>query len=98
MLSKSLLFNDMENFNKILKANDPRKVKGLGRNTEGFDEDTWRVNVVPIACDICFQKFTKVPGFAEELLATGNKIIAESTKSDKYWGTGCNMTDEPDCY
>ena len=98
MLSKSLLFDDMENFNKILKATEPDEVKSLGRNTKGFDNTIWRANVVPIACDFCYQKFTKVPGYTQELLATGDKIIAESTDEDELWGTGYDMTDEPKCY
>ena len=36
---------------------------------------------MPIACEIVYQKFEKVPGYDKILLATGDKIIAETTSA-----------------
>ena len=43
---------------------------------------------MPIAAEAHFQKFTKVDGLKEILLATEDLIIAETFKSDTVWATG----------
>lgn len=89
--------DDEENFFKILKSKQPGDAKKLGRRNTNWDEDLWQRSVVPIACEICYQKFSKVYLFDKDLLGTGENIMAESTRGDKNWGTGCGMKDFPQC-
>ena len=48
---KSLLFNDNDTANKILKTDNPYEVKELSQNLIGFDKDIWRSN----SYSICYK-------------------------------------------
>ena len=85
--------NDQETFQLILKANNAKKVKGLGRKVKPWDQDKWEQYVVEIAVDVVTQKFSKVEGYPELLKSTGTTLIAETTKGDKIWGIGIKMGD-----
>jgi len=94
MLCKAAIFGDAQRFQLMVQATEPRKVKGLGRKVTRFDPEVWDANVLEIARTVCVQKFSKVPGLAATLVATGGRVICESTRNDKNWGTGLDI-DEP---
>ena len=41
MASKAQLFGDEEIRKEILKCNDPKQIKALGRKVRGFDQAVW---------------------------------------------------------
>ena len=41
-----------------------------------------------VAKEACTQKFSKVRSLGQELLGTGNTILAEATSNDSIWGIG----------
>ncbi len=49
--------------------------------------------VIEVAREMVLQKFSKVPGLKERLMATGSAVIAETTEHDKIWGNGVVMED-----
>ena len=49
--------------------------------------------MLTVAKQAVYQKFKSDPFLKEILLSTGSKIIAETTKNDKIWGTGFNIGD-----
>ena len=93
MLCKAALFKDKVRYDLIIQENNPLKCKGLGRKVVPWDQDKWNANVVQIAESVVYQKFSKVPGLKEKLLATGDKLIAETTARDKNWAIGLNLND-----
>ena len=43
MYGKAAIFNDVETGKKIIKNQDPRSVKKLGREVKGFENDKWDI-------------------------------------------------------
>lgn len=62
MLCKAALFDDRGAFDAMVKAANPRYVKSLGRQVEGFTEQGWAAVVLTVAYEAVHQKFTKVRG------------------------------------
>lgn len=46
-----MLFLDQETASKILKTDDVRKIKQLGRKVKCFDEIVWDFNKIKIVCE-----------------------------------------------
>ncbi len=88
MYKKSILFDDAETAKLILKAENPRKFKGLGRKVKNFNEKIWEENKFQIVVDVNFAKFSQNPLFKEVLLATGDKLLIEASPLDSIWGIG----------
>ncbi len=88
MLSKALLFNDYETFEKIKKTTSPNIAKKLGRSVKNFDNVKWDNHVIEITYNILIQKFSQNKKIHDILLSTYNKILAEGSPTDKKWGVG----------
>jgi ribA/ribD-fused uncharacterized protein len=88
MHHKALTFGDAEIAELILKTNNPKDQKALGRQVKNFDADKWN----SVAKDIVYQgnqyKFTQNPVLLDVLLSTGNKTIVEASPYDRIWGIG----------
>jgi len=88
MAQKAVLFDDESALKKIIACNTPAEAKKFGRQVLGFDEMVWNDK----RCDIVklgnIHKFNQHPIFADYLLATGDRVIAESSPVDTIWGTG----------
>ena len=91
MLCKAGVMGDPNTFDQILRATNPRQAKALGRAVGPWKQSTWEANVCEIAFEVVSQKFAAVPGLADILLATGNRVIAEMTRNDSNWGTGLDV-------
>lgn len=61
MAQKALLFNDKESAEKIVKTNDPKKQKFLGRQVKGFNDDLWNQHKFDILVKGLFLKFEQNP-------------------------------------
>lgn len=94
MYYKAILFGDMGNAEKIMKAAHPREQKQLGRMVKGFDNDKWEMFKYQIVYWGNYLKFTQNPEFAETLLKDHtNKIIVEGSATDRIWGVGLDWLD-----
>jgi len=96
MLCKAAVFGDLDCYVAIREARSPANAKALGRSVRGFKENLWSSIVCAIAFEVVFQKFSKTRALQPMLLATGGKVIAEATRSDRNWGIGIDMGD-PRC-
>jgi len=77
---------------KILATNNPRDVKALGREIQGFVEEDW----VKIREDVIYRgnlaKFQQNVEFCKILLETGDREIIEAAPSDFVYGIGITAT------
>ena len=94
--SKAVHFNDMSTADKILKEKVPGKQKSLGEQVKGFSNVEWE----PISTDIMLKglvcKFSQNTELLRSLVLTGNKLLAEASVKDLFWGTGVSLT-SPNC-
>lgn len=96
MAHKALLFNDRENYQKIIDSNNPGEAKKLGREVQNYDEQIWNEHKFEIVKAGNIHKFSQYPEFAEYLLKTENRILVEASPVDPVWGIGLSQESE-DC-
>lgn len=94
MFRKAMLFSDKEIADKILKTNDVRYIKELGRKVRNFDDNIWVQHREEIVYTGLYAKFSQNAKLKEKLLKTGDAILAECAVNDKIWGIGLSMTDK----
>jgi ribA/ribD-fused uncharacterized protein len=93
MAKKALLFNDVETYNKIMAADDPKIQKSLGRIVNGFVKEEWEAVCRDIVYEGNYAKFTQNAVMKSELLRTGDRELVEASPYDTIWGIGMHETD-----
>ena len=93
MAEKARLMGDQNIAEQIMKTTDPRKVKGLGRKVQNWDEAKWLANRERIVTEGNFAKFTASQELKEVLLSTGDSVMVEASPMDKIWGIGMAKED-----
>lgn len=93
MASKATLMGDLEIFNEIDAARDPKSCKALGRGVRDFDDDLWQRHLEEVAFEVVRQKFMSEKRLRELLLSTGAKILVEAAPNDRIWGAGLPLSD-----
>ncbi|KAG9677498.1 DUF1768-domain-containing protein, partial [Aureobasidium melanogenum] len=88
MWRKAMYFQDHETAKKILVAATPSEAQALGREVKNFCGSRWRKDVLGVAIDGNWLKFSQVAECREALLATGDRVLAESNPADRNWGIG----------
>ncbi|KAF8075854.1 hypothetical protein FPV67DRAFT_1558485 [Lyophyllum atratum] len=93
MLQKALLFSDIDIARQTIAMKSTtkgelKKVKGLGRKVQNFDEGVWNANRKRIVLEGNLHKFRQNEDLKRKLLATGVTVIAESAPRDRIWGIG----------
>jgi ribA/ribD-fused uncharacterized protein len=88
MWRKAMCFQDHETAKKILVAATPSEAQALGREVKNFCGSRWRKDVLGVAIDGNWLKFSQVAECREALLATGDRVLAESNPADRNWGIG----------
>lgn len=88
MFRKASIFKDYEIANHILKIQNPKTIKGLGRKIKDFDEAIWDKHKVRVVIRGNYLKFSQNEELKKHLLSTGDKIIVEASPYDKVWGVG----------
>ena len=91
MLCKAAAMQDYATFDAILRAQNPKAAKALGRQVAPWNEQRWESVVCEVALAAVSQKFEQLPNLAAVLLATGNRLVAEMTRNDRNWGTGLDV-------
>lgn len=94
MAEKARLFDDEEMLEKILKSDNPKEIKELGRKVRGFDGDKWARKRYSVVLKGNFAKFLQNEELMQFLLQTGDKILVEASPYDKIWGIGMSADDE----
>jgi ribA/ribD-fused uncharacterized protein len=88
MHQKALTFGDTETAELIMKAEHPKDQKALGRQVKNFDKAKWDTVSIGIVYKGNYAKFSQNVELADELLATGNRIMVEASPYDTIWGIG----------
>ena len=93
MACKAAAMGDWASYDKISRSNtSPKACKALGRKVKPFRQDVWAGVVVEVAVEIATQKFASDPALWKVLDATGDRVLAEMTRNDSYWGTGIDRS------
>jgi ribA/ribD-fused uncharacterized protein len=98
MYQKALTFKDKYPTNqdiadKILKTNDPGKIKAFGRQVQGYDEIIWSGCRQQKTYEGLIEKFRQNENLKKQILATGTRELVEASPSDKIWGVGLTESD-----
>lgn len=93
MLCKALLMRDVDVARSIMDAATPANIKALGRTVSPWDEGRWQRHVLTIAREAVGQKFEKCKKERAELLGTGDAVLCEATRNDRFWGIGIDVSD-----
>lgn len=93
MHGKAKLFGDGEMAERILAARTPYQAKILGAQVRGFSEEVWVRHRFEVVVAANLPKFTTNPVLLDYLLSTGDAILAESSSTDRVWGTGLDEFD-----
>ena len=88
MAQKAKLFNDKVSFLKIIKTEEPARVKKLGREVQNFNDVKWVENRLEIVKKANLLKFEQSPKLKKYLLNTGDSILVEASPVDPVWGIG----------
>ena len=94
MAQKAKIFGDEEIFEMILKNEDPKEIKALGRKVRGYDPAVWDENKFSVVYEGSYAKFTQNDDLKEFLLSTDGKILVEASPYDKIWGIGLRQGSE----
>lgn len=86
MAGKAELFGDQEIRERILKCNNPKEIKALGRKVRGFDQKVWDRFKYAIVLNGNWCKFSQNRNLREFLLSTGDYILVEASPYDSIWG------------
>lgn len=88
MAEKALMFGDKSTFIEIMKTDDPRKQKTLGKKVRNFDDNTWLFNSRSVVYRGNYNKFSQNNFLKEKLLNTGDLKIVEASPHNTIWGIG----------
>ena len=88
MWQKACFFGDDEIAKKIYDSKFPSEAKELGRQVKNFNLKTWDCIKFGSMNLACLLKFSQNPELESQLLATGDKILVEASKTDLIWGVG----------
>ena len=94
MYKKALLFSNPNTAEMILAAEDPGKVKALGRQIKSFEESKWMLNRFDIVVEGNVLKFGSDPSLLAFLLNSNPRILVEASPRDKIWGIGMDAKNE----
>ena len=102
MHHKALLCADTSTASLILFSSDPGEQKALGRKVKGFREkekewDRIKFETVVEGNWLRFTRATEHGAWLKaRLLETGDRVLAEASRSDRVWGIGFDASEAGD--
>lgn len=93
MWRKATLFKDDKIAEAILKSNDPKQIKALGRQVANFDEALWKIHAKDFVLVGSLAKYSQNEKMLNELLKTEGTTLVEASPYDKIWGIGLLAND-----
>src|SRR5688572_10229429 len=85
MYSKAKLFGDHEVAAEILRAEQPKDQKALGRKVRSFDDLVWKHFILGIVFIGSYAKYSQNTELKEALLATMGTTLVEASPLDRVW-------------
>lgn len=93
MYQKAIRFHDKKMASQILSTANVAKIKQLGRQVSGYDENIWNGIRQIVVYEGLLAKFSQNDHLKRLLKETGNAILAECAVRDTIWGIGLSMND-----
>ncbi len=93
MYKKAICFSDIKIAWKIQETSDVSKIKELGRQVSGYNENIWNGLRQITVYEGLLEKFSQNRVLCEKLKETKNTILAECAVKDRVWGIGLSMND-----
>jgi len=93
MYEKAAIFYDWDSAREILQTKSLREVQLLGRAVKGFKEEVWQNASFNVVVYGNLLKFRQNSELREYLLATGDKVLVETSPIDIIWGVGLHKDD-----
>lgn len=94
MYQKALLFEDKEIAEEIMKTDDVKVIKNLGRKVKGFDDEVWNQNKEAIIVNGNYLKFSQNKDLLKKILEHKDKEFVEGSPVDCVYGIGLHWNDE----
>ena len=91
MYKKAMCFDDQLVASKILETKDVAEIKALGRQVSNYNDSIWNGMRQILIYEGLLAKFTQNEDLKEQLLSTGDAILAECAVKDRIWGIGLSM-------
>lgn len=92
MYMKAMCFDDKTVASKILETKDVAEIKALGRQVSNYNDSIWNGMRQILIYEGLLAKFTQNEDLKEQLISTGDAILAECAVKDRIWGIGLSMT------
>ena len=86
-------FNDNMMAEEVLLETDPKEIRHIGSNIEGYDHETWKEIHEEVLMEGLRAKFSSNKEAQEYLVSTGDKVIGEGS-SNLIFGIGIHISDE----
>lgn len=93
MDQKAFTFRDQRAREAIRATEDPGTAKSIGRQVQGYIDETWAQIRVSLVLMGNLAKFQQNPVYRDYLLGTGHGLIVEASGTDRIWGVGLWETD-----
>uniref|UniRef100_A0A7E4UTY4 NADAR domain-containing protein n=1 Tax=Panagrellus redivivus TaxID=6233 RepID=A0A7E4UTY4_PANRE len=94
MYQKARYFGDLDIAHLILAAKDPKEMKRLGRQVNGFEKSSWDTVSVQVMKTALFHKFVQNDTLRRELFKTVGTTLVEASPMDNYWGVGLSIDND----
>jgi ribA/ribD-fused uncharacterized protein len=91
---KAILFNDIDNAQKILETLQPGEQKKIATQIKGVDQYRWTKHSPDFLYEANRAKFVQHPELLEQLFATRGTHLVEADPNDKIYGIGMGMSNE----
>ena len=93
MAKKANLFQDERIRKEIMETESQGKIKALGGQVKGFQNEIWDEFKLRIVMTGNYYKFAQNKAQRRFLLETGDKILVEASPLDRIWGIGLAEND-----
>lgn len=93
MYHKAMIFLDREIAKKIMKSDDVRLIKELGRKVMNYNEDVWKYFRSKVVYEANYAKFMQNQDIKDILFKTKGTTLVEASPNDSLWGVGLVETD-----
>ncbi|MBE6759587.1 MAG: NADAR family protein [Ruminococcaceae bacterium] len=94
MHRKALVMGDAEYADRIMHTTDVAAIKQLGKDVRNYNDTIWNGVRQVIIYEGLLEKFRQNIDLREQLLATGDAVLAECAVQDIIWGIGLSMHDK----